>query len=303
MTPALLRRCATTAAGLVLGGTAFTAVAAPASAAPAAAPHPTRSTHTVTVAAAQLPVMQTGAQYAQLLRSLSGTELEKTFMVGMIGRHQMAIMMAQTELGKGSSPAVQAFAQRIIRAQSEEIATMTSSLQHWYGDTVDQARAEAPAQAQSLQQTVDQQMTAEMLQPLQASAAGQATDLAFLQLMIPHHLMAVEEAAAALPVPCTGRWRGWSPPSFAASSTRLHGCRTGSPPQVRCTPKPSTQGTGADPPRNSAGPPHALPGRDQFRVAKTRLPGRRACSRGRGSSGSWDDGPGSSGAGKRYRCG
>ncbi len=135
--------------------------------------------------------------YLDLLRQLEGRPLETTFMAGMIHHHQMAIDMAQLELQKGSSPKVRALAQRIIDDQQREIDTMTRWLQQWYGLTPDQALAQSPARA--LLEQMSTEMHPMMMEPLMAAAPGKATDVAFLQLMIPHHMMAVMEANAARP--------------------------------------------------------------------------------------------------------
>lgn len=194
----LLRRAALTAAGGTLTIGVISAAAVPAYACDSA-----RTAHTVAasssrVTPAQLPaLMATGGQFAAMLRQMSGAELEQTFMGAMVGHHQMAIDMAQVELAKGSRPAEQALARKIIRSQTMEVAEMTSWLQDWYGVTPTQAVAQSPAAGVVAQMSA--QMQADMMTPLMAAAAGDATDIEFLRLMIPHHAMAVEESRAALP--------------------------------------------------------------------------------------------------------
>ena len=60
------------------------------------------------------------------LGGLSGAAFDARFLVQMTAHHQGAITMAHTELDDGENPDARALAQKIIDAQTAEIATMTA---------------------------------------------------------------------------------------------------------------------------------------------------------------------------------
>lgn len=148
---------------------------------------------------APMPVMPETYQLADLFSDMSGARLEQAYMAEMIGHHQMAIQMARMELEKGQRPALKALARRIIAAQQQEIDQMTGWLRQWYGVTPEQAMANAPAAVRNVVQKMDSMLQMDMMQMQQVPPPGEATDLAFLQHMIPHHQMAIIETRAALP--------------------------------------------------------------------------------------------------------
>ncbi len=62
------------------------------------------------------------------LESLSGDKLDKAFLTGMIGHHEMAVMMAQHVLQLQPRSEIESFAKEIIQAQTKEISEMKSML-------------------------------------------------------------------------------------------------------------------------------------------------------------------------------
>jgi uncharacterized protein (DUF305 family) len=74
-----------------------------------------------------MPGMMSEAQMRQLDQT-SGPAFDKMFLRMMIGHHQSAVTMSQTELVNGQNPDAKALAQRIIDAQQREIAEMHSML-------------------------------------------------------------------------------------------------------------------------------------------------------------------------------
>lgn len=149
-------------------------------------------------APAPLPVMPEAFQLAHQFAQIQGAPLEQAYMAEMIGHHQMAIMMARMELANGERPALKALARQIISSQQQEIGQMTVWLLNWYELTPQQAMANAPVRVRSTIGQMDAKMQ-QMMMVMKQSASGEATDLTFLQHMIPHHQMAIMETRAAVP--------------------------------------------------------------------------------------------------------
>lgn len=72
--------------------------------------------------------MLNGAAMRDLART-SGAEFDRLWLTGMIGHHEGAITMAETELADGKNPASKMLARAIITAQEKEIATMKGLLE------------------------------------------------------------------------------------------------------------------------------------------------------------------------------
>lgn len=62
------------------------------------------------------------------LGAARGAEFDRLYLEGMIGHHQGAVQMAQDEIDSGDNPVVIALANKIIAAQTAEIAQMRSLL-------------------------------------------------------------------------------------------------------------------------------------------------------------------------------
>jgi uncharacterized protein (DUF305 family) len=62
------------------------------------------------------------------LESLKGPEFDKLFLQSMIGHHEGAIAMANTELANGANPDAKVLAQQIVTAQQAEITQMKQML-------------------------------------------------------------------------------------------------------------------------------------------------------------------------------
>lgn len=132
---------------------------------------------------------------AQRARADSGrppyTEADVLFMSGMIGHHAQAIVMAGWAPSHGASASVQAFCERIVVGQRDEIAVM----QGWLRDR----RETVPDAAATLQMMMQPGMasmmmpgmlTAEQMAALDR-ARGTDFDRLFLTDMIQHHTGAI----------------------------------------------------------------------------------------------------------------
>lgn len=94
--------------------------------------------------------------------------------------------MAEMELERGADNHIRSHARDIIKGQQEQIDLLTRWLEQWYGLTPDQAAAQASPEAREVMAAMDQEMEAQMKQ-LAEVPDGEAFDVEFVRLMIPHH--------------------------------------------------------------------------------------------------------------------
>jgi len=182
----------TLVSAVAIGGSS---IAAAGTSSPAASPT-AASAPAARITVHPMPIMAMDFDYAKLLSQLRGKQLETTFMAGMISHHQAAIDMALVARKRASHAAVRAMAADIVTSQRREQQQMTGWLKAWYGLTPAQAMAQAPADARRLMRVMDQQMMHHVMM-LRQMPAGPGFDKMFLQMMIPHHQMAINEAQPA----------------------------------------------------------------------------------------------------------
>lgn len=119
-------------------------------------------------------------------------EADVGFITGMISHHAQALVMAGLASSHGASTSVQTLCNRIINAQSDEIATM----QQWLRDRrrpVPEVGADGTmpmTRGAGGPMLMPGMLTAEQLQELK-NAHGSEFDRTFLTLMIQHHQGAV----------------------------------------------------------------------------------------------------------------
>lgn len=127
-------------------------------------------------AASPLLLLATSAFADQPAPSPAAAHYEIKFMTGMIDHHAMAVMMSDMCLKKATHADLLSLCESINTTQSQEIETMQSWLQSWYG----------------ISYQPDIQMTGEMKRL--ASMSGAVFEIEFLQMMIRHHFKAVVES-------------------------------------------------------------------------------------------------------------
>lgn len=125
--------------------------------------------------------MAMGMEGMSALRELNGKEFDIAFMSQMITHHQGAIDMAEQTLKVAQHPETKQEAQKVIEAQTKEIAQMEGWLKEWYNT--------APVKEQ--QDLMHKDMAAMMGMPIQ-------DDHMFFDMMIPHHEGAVEMSQLAV---------------------------------------------------------------------------------------------------------
>ena len=109
-------------------------------------------------------------------------EYEVRFMTSMIDHHAMAVEMSTICLSNAVTPELIATCQDIITAQQQEIATMQTWLQQWYGVSY------APRMTEGMQQRLDRM----------AQMYGPEFEIAFMKSMIRHHWTAVVRASGCI---------------------------------------------------------------------------------------------------------
>ena len=120
------------------------------------------------------------------------TAADIRFMTGMISHHAQAIVMAKWAPSHGARPAVRTLAERIINAQTDEIALM----QQWLRDRLQPVPEASPLGMKMMMSGVEHEMlmpgmlSAEQLKQLD-QAQGAEFDRLFLIFMIQHHQGAV----------------------------------------------------------------------------------------------------------------
>src|SRR5438093_2721931 len=139
-----------------------------------------------------------GASTAQTAKNYTPADVH--FLAGMIGHHAQAIQMAKWAPSHGASPAVRVLCERIVVAQTDEIAFAQRWLRE-HGEYV------PPADPRGhIMQGMDQPMLMPgMLTPAQMAqldaARGPEFDRLFLTFMIQHHQGAITMVEQLLAVP------------------------------------------------------------------------------------------------------
>ena len=121
----------------------------------------------------------------------SYTPADVRFMSGMIYHHAQAILIAGWARSHGAGPSVQTLCERIVAAQTDEIALLSRWLatRHEAVPHVDPAHMAMPGMTDSTH-VMPGMLSAEQLTQLDA-ARGQDFDELFLRFMIQHHQGAI----------------------------------------------------------------------------------------------------------------
>lgn len=114
--------------------------------------------------------------------SPSASNFEVKFMTDMIDHHQMAVMMAEMCVAKAIHPELRSLCESIRTTQMAEIAEMQAWLQEWYGISY-----------QPVMKPGDQRMMERL-----AALNGAEFEIAFMEMMIKHHEMAIKEGRHCL---------------------------------------------------------------------------------------------------------
>ena len=115
--------------------------------------------------------------------------------------HREGIAMGRVAERKGSTPAVRAFAKRTADGQEKELLELKRHRDHWYPGAPEMDHSQMMAQ---MNQMPGMSGHANMKMDMQAdiaklqAASGKTFDRLFLDMMIPHHQMAIDMSKEAV---------------------------------------------------------------------------------------------------------
>lgn len=120
----------------------------------------------------------------------------------MIMHHREGTAMARLAERKGSTPALKAFATKTADDQEKELLELKKHRDHWYAGAAEMDHSQMMAQMHggsghgNMKMDMKMDMQGDMAK-LQA-AKGKAFDRLFLDMMIPHHQMAIDMSKEAV---------------------------------------------------------------------------------------------------------
>jgi uncharacterized protein (DUF305 family) len=120
----------------------------------------------------------------------SPPEIDRTFISAMVLHHQAAIDMAQVEVQRGQRTEVKQLALQIISAQQGQIKDLQQIAQHDFNFT---PSTTLPATTQQ-GVLMGQPILMNFQQNITDLQSASDPDTMFLQMMIPHHAMAIVQA-------------------------------------------------------------------------------------------------------------
>lgn len=112
----------------------------------------------------------------------STANYEIDFLDDMIHHHMMAVHMASLCDGRAVHPELLSMCSQIVSTQQQEVSTMKSWLQEWYGVTHEHAMM--PGHMREMEKL--------------AALSGAEFEVAFMQMMIKHHQGAVREGSQCM---------------------------------------------------------------------------------------------------------
>jgi uncharacterized protein (DUF305 family) len=130
-------------------------------------------------------------------------EFDQMYIDMMIPHHQSIIAMAQAALPRLQDERLHEIAQAVIEDQGAEIAQLQEYREAWYGDPNPMPMDDAmmAAMEQMMPGMADRESMVAMMDAeasVAAFCAAENADLAFIDLTIPHHEMAIAASEAAL---------------------------------------------------------------------------------------------------------
>ncbi len=127
-------------------------------------------------------------------------EFDLAYIDMMIPHHQSIIALSEAAIPELTDPRLIDLAETVIETQASEIDTLTSFREEWYPDaepvSMEMMMMAMPSMGSSSMESMARLMSAEYL--VTTFCAAEDMDLAFIELTIPHHQMAVGASEDAL---------------------------------------------------------------------------------------------------------
>ena len=114
-------------------------------------------------------------------------EYDLQFIDTMTKHHQMAVMMSEAAVQKGSDSRVKEFGRKGGEEQKKDVERLAAWRQQWYSNAPDAHNMQLPGAA-SMNMDMSHMQT----------SSGHAFDMMFVDMMIPHHRGALEMSRDAL---------------------------------------------------------------------------------------------------------
>ncbi|MFN2511848.1 MAG: DUF305 domain-containing protein [Pyrinomonadaceae bacterium] len=130
------------------------------------------------------------------------TPYDLHFIDMMIMHHRQGTAMARLAERKGSTPALKAFAKKTADDQEKELLELKKHRDHWYAGAPEmdhsQMRAQMPGMSGHKNMKMDMKMDMQGDMAKLQAATGKPFDRLFLDMMIPHHQMAIDMSKEAV---------------------------------------------------------------------------------------------------------
>jgi uncharacterized protein (DUF305 family) len=133
------------------------------------------------------PMMPGGGMMGQSDPNAATAPYDLQFLDSMTHHHEGAIRMSQMVLSRSQNEEMKKFAQKIIADQQREIDQIKKWREEWYSGKPRAVNMEMPGMMSSTRGMMQGGGMGKMM-----SLQGKEFDLAFLQMMIPHHQGAVD---------------------------------------------------------------------------------------------------------------
>ncbi len=140
--------------------------------------------------------MMGGGQMQEMGSFEEDKPFDLQFIDQMIMHHEGAIMSSQHMISDSKRPELQKLAEDIQRSQAEQVEQMQAMRKDWYPDAERTFGMMDPSQMEEMMG--DGMMEEMMCGSMQETMGADATDEMFLEMMIPHHQMAVDMSEKAL---------------------------------------------------------------------------------------------------------
>lgn len=148
--------------------------------------------------AASTPAAMTGMDQGSMGTPMADVDFDLMYIDMMIPHHESIIALAEVAQHELTHPDLVAMAEDIVAAQDAEITELQTLRDEWYPDapTVSMEAMHSMPGMSGDMAAMEQQMNAEW--QVQTFCAAEDKDMAFIELTIPHHQMAIASSEAAL---------------------------------------------------------------------------------------------------------